>query len=423
MGFEQFKINKQLLQAISDMGYEEPTEVQQKVIPQVFAGHDLFGIAQTGTGKTAAYLIPIIMNIKYSQGKEPRALIMGPTRELVLQIEEQAKLLAKYTDLKIVALYGGVGPKTQIEKLKEGADIIIATPGRFLDLYLKQIIPIKYIKYWVLDEADKMMDMGFMLQIRQLLEILPRKRQNLLFSATLPEKVERLSQDFLLYPMRIAVTPQATPATTIQQSLYEAANFQSKLNLLLYILKDASAERVIVFVRTRTAANRVYEVLLPHVNGSIRVIHANKGQNTRINSMDDFKNGSIKVLVSTDVAARGIDVTMVSHVINFDVPLVYEDYVHRIGRTGRAGNSGIAITFMNPAEEYHVRKIEKVIAQRIPRAFWPMDVEITKTPFDERQDILREIDDQKRKENPDFKGAFHEKKERPPAKKKPQRGR
>ncbi len=423
MGFEQFKINKQLLQAISDMGYEEPTEVQQKVIPQVFAGHDLFGIAQTGTGKTAAYLIPIIMNIKYSQGKEPRALIMGPTRELVLQIEEQAKLLAQYTDLKIVALYGGVGPKTQIEKLTEGADIIIATPGRFLDLYLKQIIPVKYLKYWVLDEADKMMDMGFMLQIRQLLEILPRKRQNLLFSATLPEKVERLSQDFLLYPMRIAVTPQSTPASTIQQSLYEVPNFQSKLNLLLHVLKDASAERVIVFVRTRTAANRVYEVLQPHVNGSIRVIHANKGQNTRINSMDDFKNGSIKVLVSTDVAARGIDVSMVSHVINFDVPLVYEDYVHRIGRTGRAGNSGIAITFMNPAEEYHVRKIEKVIAQRIPKAFWPMDVELTKTPFEERQDILREIDEQKRKENPDFKGAFHEKKERTVTQKKPQRGR
>jgi len=423
LGFEQFKINKQLLQAISDLGYEEPTEVQQKVIPQIFAGHDLFGIAQTGTGKTAAYLIPIIMNIKYSQGKEPRALIMGPTRELVLQIEEHARALAQYTDLKIVALYGGIGPKTQIEKLAQGADIIIATPGRFLELYLKQLIPVKYIKHWVLDEADKMMDMGFMLQIRQLLEILPRKRQNLLFSATLPEKVERLSQDFLLYPMRIAVTPQATPASTIAQSLYEAANFQNKLNLLLYILKDPAAERVIVFVRTRTAANRVYEVLVPHVNGSIRVMHANKGQNARINSMDDFKKGEIKVLVSTDVVARGIDVSMVSHVINFDVPLVYEDYVHRIGRTGRAGNSGIAITFMNPAEEYHVRKIEKTISQRIPKAFWPIDVEVTRTPFEERQDILRELDEQKRKEDPNFKGAFHEKKERTHVKKKPQRGR
>ena len=423
MGFEQFKINKQLLNAISDLGYVEPTEVQQKVIPQIFAGHDLFGIAQTGTGKTAAYLIPIIMSLKYSQGSEPRALIMGPTRELAMQIEQQVILLSKYSDLKVVALYGGIGPKTQIEKLKEGADIIVATPGRFLELYLKGIIPIKYIKYWVLDEADKMMDMGFMLQIRQLLEILPRKRQNLLFSATLPEKVERLSQDFLLYPMRIAVTPQATPATTIEQLLYEAPNFQSKLNLLLHVLKDEAAERLIVFVRTRAAANRVYDVLFSHVNGSIRAIHANKGQNSRINSMEEFKSGSIRVLVATDVAARGIDVTMVSHVINFDVPLVYEDYVHRIGRTGRAGNSGIAITLMNPAEEYHVRKIEKTISQRITKAFWPIDVEAPKTPFEERQDILRELDEQKKKENPDFKGAFHEKKERQAVKKKPQRGR
>ena len=412
MGFEQFKINKQLLNAISDLGFEEPSEVQQKVIPQVFAGHDLFGIAQTGTGKTAAYLIPLIMNIKFSQGGEPRALIMAPTRELILQIEEQAKALSKYTDLKIVSLYGGVGVKLQTEALKGGADIIVATPGRFIELYLKQLIPVKYIKYWVLDEADKMMDMGFMLQIRQLLEILPRKRQNLLFSATLPAKVERLSQEFLLYPMRIEVTPQATPAVTVEQQLYEVPNFQSKLNLLNSILKQDDCQRVIVFVRTRIAANAVFDSLKHIVKDSIRVIHANKGQNTRINAMDDFKSGNIKVLVSTDVAARGIDVSMVSHVVNFDVPLVYEDYVHRIGRTGRAGHSGVAITFANPAEEYHVRKIEKVIAQRIPKAFPPMEVEFVKTPFEERQDILREIDDQKRKEDPDFKGAFHERKDR-----------
>ena len=418
LGFEHFKINKQLLQAISDLGYEHPTEVQEKVIPQVFAGHDLFGVAQTGTGKTAAYLIPILKHLNYAQGNDPRALIMAPTRELVMQIEEQAQLLAKYTDLRIVALYGGIGPKTQIETVQKGIDLIIATPGRFMEIYLKEMIVVKYIKHWVLDEADKMMDMGFMPQIRKMLEILPRKRQNLLFSATLPDKVVKLSEDFLLYPMKIAVTPQATTATTIDQVLYEVPNFQSKLNLLLHLLKDTRMDRLIVFARTRTAANQIFDVLSPYVGESIRVIHANKGQNTRINSIDDFKEGSIRVLVATDVAARGIDVTMVSHVVNFDVPLIYEDYVHRIGRTGRAGNLGVAITFMNPAEEYHVRKIEKLIAQRIKRALVPSDVEFVKTPHEERQAIAREIDDQKRKENPDFKGAFHEKKERIPQKTK-----
>ncbi|MDF2456196.1 MAG: box helicase domain protein [Cytophagaceae bacterium] len=423
MGFEQFKINKQLLEAISDLGYEHPTEVQEKVIPQVFAGHDLFGVAQTGTGKTAAYLIPIIRQLNYAQGNDPRALVMAPTRELVMQIEEQAQLLAKYTDLRIVALYGGIGPKTQIETVKKGIDLVIATPGRFMEIYLKEIIVAKYIKYWVLDEADKMMDMGFMPQIRKMLEILPRKRQNLLFSATLPEKVVKLSEDFLLYPMKISVTPQAMTATTIEQVLYEVPNFQSKLNLLLHLLKDIKMDRLIVFARTRTAANQIFDVLSPYVGESIRVIHANKGQNTRINSIDDFKEGSIRVLVATDVAARGIDITMVSHVVNFDVPLIYEDYVHRIGRTGRAGNLGVAITFMNPAEEYHVRKIEKLIAQRIKRALIPSDVEFVKTPHEERQAIAREVDDQKRKENPDFKGAFHEKKERMPekTKKRPRR--
>ncbi|HSZ71649.1 MAG TPA: DEAD/DEAH box helicase [Cytophagaceae bacterium] len=421
MGFEQFKINKQLLQAISDMGYEHPTEVQEKVIPQVFAGHDLFGVAQTGTGKTAAYLIPIIRVLNYAQGPDPRALVIAPTRELVMQIEEQAKLLAKYTDLRIVALYGGIGPKTQIETVKAGVDLIIATPGRFMEIYLKELLVVKYIKYWVLDEADKMMDMGFMPQIRKMLEILPRKRQNLLFSATLPEKVVRLSEDFLLYPMKIAVTPQATTATTIEQILYEVPNFESKLNLLIHLLKDPSMDRLIVFVRTRAAASHIFDLLSAHVGNSIRVIHANKGQNTRINSIEDFKEGNIRILVATDVAARGIDVTMVSHVINFDVPLVYEDYVHRIGRTGRAGNSGIAVTFMNPAEEYHVRKIEKLIAQRIHKAYVPSEVEIVKTPHEERQAIAREIDDQKRKENPDFKGAFHEKKERMPVQSKKKR--
>lgn len=412
MTFEDFKLNRQLLNAIADAGYETPTEIQQKAIPQIMAGHDVLGIAQTGTGKTAAYLLPILMKVKFAQGTNPRVLILAPTRELAMQIEGSVTELTKYLDLRHVVVYGGVGPKTQIETVQKGVDIIIATPGRFMDIYLKGELVTKEIKTLVLDEADKMMDMGFMPQIRKILEIIPVKRQNLLFSATFPEKVEKLSEEFLEFPIRVEAAPQATPAQKVQQVLYEVPNLKTKAYLLEWMLQDESTfNRVIVFCRTRQTAENTYRFLARKGNPeSIRVIHANKGQNTRINSMEAFKEGNVRVLVATDVAARGIDVTLVSHVINFDVPLVYEDYVHRIGRTARANQSGEAITFMTKAEQYHIEKIEKLIRMPIPRKPFPAGVEVFPTPFEEDQTMAREIDDQKRKANPDFQGAFHEKK-------------
>ena len=283
-----------------------------------------------------------------------------------------------------------------------------------MDLYLKEEIVVKYINVMVLDEADKMMDMGFMPQIRRFLEILPRKRQNMLFSATFSDKVEKLSFEFLEYPTRIEVTPQATTADMVTQVLYELPNFRTKINLLSYLLKDEEVfKRVLIFTRSREVAGQVHSYLL---NGGVvkenalRVIHANKGQNTRTNAMDAFREGSVRVMVATDVVARGIDITEVSHVINFDVPLIYEDYVHRIGRTGRANTVGQAITFLTEADEYHIAKIEKMIRMEIPRVQLPEELEIFKTPVDERQMMLREIDNQKRKEDPTFLGAFHEKK-------------
>ncbi|MCL4142575.1 UNVERIFIED_CONTAM: hypothetical protein GTU68_062838 [Idotea baltica] len=299
LSFEDLKLSRQFLNAIDDLGYTDPTPIQQKAIPRAMAGHDLLGIAQTGTGKTAAFVLPILMKVKYAQGDHPRALIMAPTRELVMQIKANLDGLAAYTDLRIVALYGGLGPKQQIEALEKGVDIIVSTPGRFLDIYKKGLILTKQIKIMVLDEADKMMDMGFMPQIKSMLEIMPRKRQNMLFSATMPDKV---------------------------------------------------------------------------------------------------------------VTARGMDISMVSHVINFDVPLIYEDYVHRIGRTGRANNTGVAITFANEVEMIHIGRIEKIIRKPIPRKEMPEKVVVEKTPFEEKQLIDREIDLIKRREDPDFKGAFHEKK-------------
>ncbi len=411
--FEIFDLNKQLINAIVDIGYTEPTPIQEKAIPLILQGHDVLGIAQTGTGKTAAYLLPLLMKIKYAQGNSIRCLILAPTRELAMQIDTAITDLGKYTDLRHISIYGGLGPKTQIEKIQKGLDILVATPGRFLDLYLRGEIMTRQIQYMVLDEADKMMDMGFMPQIRKILEVIPRKRKNLLFSATFPEKVERLSSEFLEAPLRIEVSPENMTAETVEQKLYAVPNFQSKINLLGFLIKtQEEMSRVIVFTRTKTVADNVYKYLERKVVGkeNIRVIHANKGQNTRINAINSFSEGNIRILVATDVAARGLDILSVSHVVNFDVPIIYEDYVHRIGRTGRALRTGEAITFMTPAEVYHIARIEGIIKTKIPQIDLPEGVEIIDTPFEESQLMLREIDEQRKKENPEFQGAFHEKK-------------
>jgi ATP-dependent RNA helicase RhlE len=413
--FAIFNLNPQLNNAILAAGYTEPTEIQKLAIPQILAGHDILGIAQTGTGKTAAFLLPILMQVKYAQGKNMRALILAPTRELVMQIDNELKKLGAFTDIRHVALYGGLGPKTQIETINKGIDIIVATPGRFMDLYLKGEIVVKELKTLVLDEADKMMDMGFMPQIRKILEVIPsKKRQNLLFSATFPPRVENLSNEFLEYPLKIEAAPQASTAKTITQKLYELPNFKTKINLLELLLGDTDFvfNRVMIFTRTKDYADNIFKFLQRKVVGEldIKVIHSNKGQNTRINAMEAFKEGNIRVLVTTDVAARGIDIPMVSHVINFDVPLIYEDYVHRIGRTGRAQQVGEAITFMTMAEEYHIKKIEGIIKEEITRVPLPTELKIEQTQPEEKKSMLLEIDNQKKRDDPSFKGAFHEKK-------------
>lgn len=413
VGFDAFKLNKQLLEAVAESGYTTPTPIQQKAIPLALAGHDVLGIAQTGTGKTAAYILPVLMKVKYAQGKHPRALILAPTRELVMQIEEVARQLGRYTDLRIVSLYGGLGPKTQIESIESGVDILISTPGRFMDIYRKGIIYPKDLKTMVLDEADKMMDMGFMPQIRAILEVIPNKRQNLLFSATFSGRIEHLAAEFLEFPERVEVAPSATTAETIGQVKYTVPNIKTKINLLAHLLQNEEINRAMIFTRSRKNAEAVYSFLERKNFGEIRVIHANKGQNTRINSMEDFKAGDVRILVATDVASRGLDVTLVSHVINFDVPLIYEDYVHRIGRTGRAENEGKAITFINPAEVYHFEKIEELIRMKVEELPIPDAVDVPATPFEEKQGYERELDKLRQRDNPDYKGAFHEKKAQP----------
>ncbi|WP_442588522.1 DEAD/DEAH box helicase [Pedobacter sp. AW31-3R] len=410
--FEEFNLNRQILNAVADAGFTVATPIQEKAIAPVLSGQDIFGIAQTGTGKTAAYVLPILMQLKYAQGDAARALILAPTRELAMQIAEHVKMFSTYTDLRTVVVFGGIGPKTQIEQIKAGVDIIIATPGRFLDIYLAGHINTQYLKFLVLDEADKMMDMGFIGSIHRILEIVPRRRQNLLFSATMSDLVQKIAGDFLKNPTVLEVAEQATPAATVTQVLYEVPNFKTKINLLQHLLKDVDAyKRLIIFCKTKTVADNIFSFIVRRFGeDAVRVIHANKGQNTRINSINSFKEGNIRVLVATDVASRGIDVSEVSHVINFDVPIIIEDYVHRIGRTGRAYQKGDALTFCTEGEKYYIRKIEKLIRQTIPVEPIPAEVFVEETPYEERQHIAKEIDMQKRKDDPDFKGAFHEKK-------------
>ncbi len=409
--FAELKITKQFIDALTAQGIEEPTEIQRKAIPMITAGQDVVGIAQTGTGKTLAYLLPIVQKLKFAQGTDPRALVLAPTKELVVQIERVLANLIVNTDLRYVALYGGIGPKAQAEKLESGVDIIIATPGRFLEIYSKRVFVTKAIKTVVLDECDRMMDMGFWPQLREIQEKIPHKKQQLLLSATFPEKVQRIADNFLLFPNIIEVTPQATPAETVGQFLYSVPNNPSKINLLVHLLEtDETMTRVMVFCRTKEWVTQIHQILLEKKLGKTVVIHSNKGQNARINAMDEFKAGDVRVLVTTDVTARGIDVAEVSHVINFQIPHQHEDYIHRIGRTGRAFKTGVAISMMDVAEVYHVRKIEQLMKQEIERVEVPSVVIMLETVKSEMIAQNRDIDWQKRKENPDFKGAFHEKK-------------
>jgi len=412
--FEDLKVNKSILKVLNEIGFEHPTPIQEKAIPIIRSGVDVLGIAQTGTGKTAAYLLPIFMKLVKAEGEDPRALILVPTRELSIQVGEDIEELTTYSNIRHAAVFGGIGWTKHADLVKPGIDIVVATPGRLWDLYKAGAVSLKKIRTLVIDEADRMLDMGFMPQIRQLLEIIPVKRQNLLFSATFNEKVEIMSQEFLDLPERVEIAPSATPAKLIQQAYFKVPNFRAKLNLVQHLLADEETfSRVLIFVRTKEHAESVFKIIKRKTEGEKRILHSNKGQNTRINAINAFKEGQVRILISTDVSARGLDVTLVSHVINFDLPQRYEDYVHRIGRTARANNRGEAISLINPAEEYHLRKIEEIIRMEIPEREIPAEVEVPSTPKAESQEQLREIDRQKKLEDPTFKGAFHEKKRRP----------
>lgn len=368
MKFENLDIVEPILKALHTKGYTSPTPIQEKAIPHILKRKDVLGCAQTGTGKTAAFAIPIIQLIHKKEGGGEngiplRSLIVTPTRELAIQIGENIEAYSKHTNIRHTVIFGGVKQGSQVSQLKKGVHILVATPGRLLDLINQGFISLDTIKLFVLDEADRMLDMGFINDIKKLIAMLPKKRQSLFFSATMPDNIVKLSQTILDNPIKVEVTPASSTAETVVQYLYYT-NRSDKTNLLLHIIKENEIDKVLVFSRTKHGADRIARNLKKK-NISAASIHGDKAQNQRQKVLKQFKEGGLTVLVATDIAARGIDIDKLKHVVNFDIPNVPETYVHRIGRSGRAGENGIAISICEPEENAFVKDIQKLIGNKL----------------------------------------------------------
>lgn len=365
MTFRELNIIEPILKALEEEGYVSPTPIQQQAIPIILDGDDILGCAQTGTGKTAAFSIPILQHlnqrVKPSRRKEIKALILTPTRELAVQIDESFATYGRHLSFNHAVIFGGVGQKPQTDALRAGIDILIATPGRLLDLISQGYVHLKDLDFFVLDEADRMLDMGFIHDIKRLLPLLPRNKQTLFFSATMPKEIETLANSILVKPKRVQVTPESSTVEIIEQSLYYVEK-ENKISLLIDLLRDNNKESVLVFSRTKHGADKIAKALCKAGIDS-EAIHGNKSQNARQRALNNFKDRITRVLIATDIAARGIDVDQLSHVINYNLPEVPETYVHRIGRTGRAGYGGVAISFCEPDEISLLKDIQKLIGK------------------------------------------------------------
>lgn len=366
--FSDFPLSPLIHKAIQESGYTQPTPIQSQSIPQLLKRRDLLGTAQTGTGKTAAFALPILQNLLDSRRelapKSPRSLVLAPTRELAIQIFDNFKSYGKHTNLKFAVMFGGVSQNPQVAEVRQGVDVLIATPGRLLDLVNQKLLNLSKLEILVLDEADRMLDMGFLPDIKKILQLVPKERQNLFFSATMSNEILNLTKSMLVDPIKVQVNPVSSTAELIQQSVMFVEKDQ-KRNLLLHLLQNPKIYSAIVFSRTKHGANRIAEFLTKNKIHA-DAIHGNKSQGARQRAIENFRNGSSKVLVATDIAARGIDIDHVSHVINYDLPADTESYVHRIGRTARAGSSGIAISFCDAEEKAYLKDIENLIRKQIP---------------------------------------------------------
>ncbi|MDO1514087.1 DEAD/DEAH box helicase [Maribacter confluentis] len=411
--FTDLKISRNLEKALADLGFEQTTPIQEKAFPIVMSGSDVVGIAQTGTGKTFAYLLPILNTLTFSKEIHPKVVILVPTRELVVQVVEETEKLAKYSGIRVLGVFGGKSMLRQKEALAKGTDVLVATPARLYDLILTKAVQLKQVKKLVIDEVDVMLDLGFRFQLINIFELLPQRRQNIMFSATMTDDIDIFIADFFKGVQKIAIAVSGTPLENIKQLGYATPNFYTKVNLLVHLLQNETEfHKVLVFVSSKRSADLLFKEMAEFFSEEICIIHSNKTQNYRLRSINQFDEGKNRILVTTDVMARGLDLQEISHVINFDTPVYPENYMHRIGRTGRAEKEGISILLYTPAETEYKEAIETLMGQEIPLKTLPDDVEIaTKLTYDE-QPKHRERENPLHINEEERGASFHEKSEK-----------
>lgn len=414
MTFQDLNLNTPLYNAIEDLGFKSPTPIQAEAFNVVASGKDMVGIAQTGTGKTFAYILPILRHLKYSRQDNPRVLVLVPTRELVVQVVSEIEKMSKYINNRVLGVYGGTNINTQKQAVAQGLDILVATPGRLYDLAVSRVLQLKSIQKLVIDEVDVMLDLGFRHQLLNIFDILPERRQNIMFSATMTADVDELITDFFINPTKIQIAVSGTPLENIKQERYNVPNFYTKVNLLDYLLSDKDEfSRVLIFVAYKKMADRLFDKLEELFPGESCVIHSNKTQNYRLRSIEQFSEGEHRLLVATDVMARGLDIDDVTHVVNFDTPDYPENYMHRIGRTGRAEKQGHALLFSTENEQEARARIEALMQLKIETKDIPDVVEISNELIEEERPQIKERHNPTKHSSEDIPGpAFHEKKEK-----------
>ncbi len=407
--FEQLDLPKSLQKAIDDLGFTQLTPIQEKSYSVILSGKDMMGIAQTGTGKTFAYLLPILKQYKFSNSDNPKVVIIVPTRELVVQVAEEVEKLTKYMSVRTLGIYGGVNINTQKKAVYEGVDIIVATPGRLMDLALDGVVRFDEVKKLVIDEFDEILNLGFRVQVTSILTMMKQKRQNILFSATMTEEVDEVMNDFFDFPEEVSLAPSGTPLEKIKQQKYIIPNFNTKINLLNHLLEsDTSMQRVLIFVNNKRIVDLLHERLNPEFQEQFGVIHSNKTQNYRLNTLAEFQKSNLRGIITTDIMARGLDIQDITHVINFEIPEIPEQYIHRIGRTGRADKEGIALSFISPREEEWFLEAEMLMNHEVKQLEIVSEVEVSTTllEFEKKKHRLKLLT---KKPTLDGGGAFHEK--------------
>ncbi len=411
--FDSLNLPKSLQKAIVDLGFTELTPIQEKSFSVILSGRDMMGIAQTGTGKTFAYLLPLLKQYQFSTSDNPKIVVIVPTRELVVQVVEEAKKLTKYMSVRVLGVYGGVNINTQKKAVYEGVDLLVATPGRLMDLALDNVVRFDDMKKLVIDEFDEILNLGFRAQLTSILAMMKDKRQNILFSATMTEDVDDVINEYFDFPEEVSLAPSGTPLEKIQQLRYDVPNFTTKLNLLKHLIAtDDNMERVLIFVNNKRIVEWVHEKIEADFPGRFGVIHSNKSQNYRLNTLADFQKGNLQGIITTDIMARGLDIRDITHVINLEIPEVPEQYIHRIGRTGRADKTGIALSFVSPREEEWFLEAEVLMNLEVEELEIPEEVEISTTllEFEKKKQKIKLV--LKRPKISEGGGAFHEKKDK-----------